>query len=59
MPPSTPSSAALTSSAVACEMRESGSSGSRSQPSTSVRKIALWAGIAAATLPAASSALTL
>ena len=38
---------------------ESGSSGSASQPATSVRKIALWARSAAATLPAAVSALTL
>src|SRR4029453_10032870 len=59
IPPSMPSNSARTSSALAVEIRDSASSESRSHPSTSVRKMALWAGIAAATFPAASSALTL
>ena len=40
-------------------MREAGSSGSRSQPSTSVMKMTFSARIAAATWAAASSALML
>ena len=41
------------------QLGESGSSGFASQPAISVRKIALCASSAAATLPAAVSALTL
>src|SRR5215211_4349553 len=59
IPPLTPSSAAVTSSTDARETRDAGSSGSTSQPAMSVRKIALCAASAAATLPAAVSALTL
>ena len=59
MPPPTPSSAAAISLTVARETSVPGSAGSASQPATSVRKIALYARSAAATLPAAASALTL
>ncbi len=41
MPPSSPGRAALTSSTLASEISDSGSSASSRQPSTSVRKIAL------------------
>src|SRR4051812_31525890 len=59
MPPERPGSASSTSLTAAREIKESSSSASARQPSTSVRKIALVAPSAAATLPAASSALTL
>ena len=59
MPPSIAGSRSSTSATVAREISEPSSAASASQPSTSVRKIALWAPSAAATLPAASSALTL
>ena len=59
MPPPMDGSAARTSAADASETTLAGSSGSRSQPSTSVRNISLYAPIAPATAPAASSALML
>ena len=59
IPPATASSAAAISPTLAFEVSEDSSAGSASQPGTSVRKIALWARSAAATLPAAASALTL
>ena len=59
MPPPTSGSASSTSSARAWPMIVVGSLGSRSQPSTSVRKTTLYALIERAIAPAASSALTL
>ena len=59
MPPSMPARRSRTSAAVACEIRDAGSAGSASHPSTSVRNTTLNAPSAAATAPAAASAFTL
>src|SRR3954469_20506700 len=59
IPPETPASAASTASALASLMTLSGSPGSRSQPTTSVRKMTLCAPTARATAAAAWPALAL